>query len=468
MEPSFQRGDLVIAREQAEYVEDEIVVYQHPEIGPVFHRIIDETDGVYSFQGDNNGWVDSYKAGEDEIMGSYAFKFPVLGQTIANLRSPDNLILFSVGASVLIVASVMGDPSPQKNERKKLERAMRGKRSSFSFPLRLQDILIILIGLSALALIFGIIAFQRPSILELPSTSNYEHVGTFEYSATVPSSVYDSTTLEAGEPLFRRISDRFKVNFDYALEADSIEAVNGSYRVVAELSVINGWKRTLVLADEIPFNGERFEFETEVDLNALQSLIDVFTLETGISPSVYLIDIGPDIALQGLYQAEEWSDSFSPRVRFRASELLVELVNEGEDTEFTLQEIQGGNLADTLNEDNTISVFGATVKIQNARLLALGLFILFAGASIYTALRVNWYAKQPEVERIAGLYGRLIVPVSRKTTVADDKIVDVGSMEDLIRLSQQEGRSILMEKKNKYVHYYVHALLVSYHYRIRL
>jgi signal peptidase I len=40
MEPTLRRGDLVIARQSADYQVGDIVTYRHPTVGPVIHRVI--------------------------------------------------------------------------------------------------------------------------------------------------------------------------------------------------------------------------------------------------------------------------------------------------------------------------------------------------------------------------------------------------------------------------------------------
>jgi signal peptidase len=51
MEPTLRRGDLVIARQSANYQVGDIVTYRHPTVGPVIHRVIAVEDGTYTLQG---------------------------------------------------------------------------------------------------------------------------------------------------------------------------------------------------------------------------------------------------------------------------------------------------------------------------------------------------------------------------------------------------------------------------------
>src|SRR3972149_3089791 len=69
MEPALHQGDLVLARRAPSYDVDQIVTYNHPQVGPVIHRIIDRQGTHYTLQGDNNSWIDSYAPTGDEIVG---------------------------------------------------------------------------------------------------------------------------------------------------------------------------------------------------------------------------------------------------------------------------------------------------------------------------------------------------------------------------------------------------------------
>src|SRR5947208_1928990 len=71
MEPGLKNGDLAIVRAADHYTVGEIALYRHPQIGPVIHRIIGRQDDEhFSFQGDNNTWVDSYTPGAADLLGA--------------------------------------------------------------------------------------------------------------------------------------------------------------------------------------------------------------------------------------------------------------------------------------------------------------------------------------------------------------------------------------------------------------
>src|SRR5438094_5602856 len=83
MEPGLKNGDLAIVRAADHYTVGEIALYRHPQIGPVIHRIIGRQDDEhFSFQGDNNTWVDSYTPGAADLLGALWFQLPHAGAAL--------------------------------------------------------------------------------------------------------------------------------------------------------------------------------------------------------------------------------------------------------------------------------------------------------------------------------------------------------------------------------------------------
>ena len=65
MHPEFQFGDLVVVNRYSHYAVGDVVAYEDPYIGPIFHRIIGYSGGCFVLQGNNNHWVDPYNPAPD-------------------------------------------------------------------------------------------------------------------------------------------------------------------------------------------------------------------------------------------------------------------------------------------------------------------------------------------------------------------------------------------------------------------
>ena len=469
MEPGFSRGDLALARAAEHYEVGDIVVYEHPSIGQVFHRIVGFSEGHYKLQGDNNYWVDAYHPTQSEIGGRYLLRIPQLGKALSSLRAPENLAYFSVGASALLLASVVTgrEEKTLRQKQRSRQKETASKVPSMDFAIRLQDIFLFTLLLTLGAMLFGVIAFVQPTVVELPSSSPYEHRGTFSYTAAVPASIYGSESLKSGEPLFRRITNSFELTFDYQLSGKELSELQGLYRIDAIISSNNGWSRVVELQAQQSFSGNKLRVQTEIDIAQLQTYVDIFAEETGIVPNQYDVDIVPSVALSGMHKAEEWSDVFTPLLSFRVSELQVQLLDDGIALEDKLSQSLEGTLFDTVLVDNTLGFFGLNLNIHTARLSAIVLSALFAGLSIALGLRIAYLNRQPEATRIQGLYQRLILPVSGVEADPGKRLVEVLSFEHLLRIAQQEGVSVLLEEGSRNLHFFVQGAAATYHTQVR-
>lgn len=86
MQPTYQPGDLVVAREQTTYSVGEIVVYR-TDHGDVIHRIIGgDGENGYVMQGDNNPRSDQWTPTSDEVLGKAVLHIPNAGNTVMMVR----------------------------------------------------------------------------------------------------------------------------------------------------------------------------------------------------------------------------------------------------------------------------------------------------------------------------------------------------------------------------------------------
>ncbi len=103
MEPHFHLGDLVLVRRASVYQPGEAVLYMHPKIGFVFHRIAGfDKQGRFILRGDNNAWDDPYHPSREEIMGVFVARVPRLGQMLQSIRTPGVIALLVVLSAVFL------------------------------------------------------------------------------------------------------------------------------------------------------------------------------------------------------------------------------------------------------------------------------------------------------------------------------------------------------------------------------
>ncbi|HEX9924078.1 MAG TPA: signal peptidase I, partial [Anaerolineae bacterium] len=206
MEPVFYRGDLVILYSAKDYQIGDIATYRHPEIGPVIHRIIEKEDERFIFQGDNNGWIDSYRPQQEEIIGKLWLHLPTAGKTLETFRAPWVLSLIAALTVLIFIAS------PPSKPRKDSTHQLNQKSAKEQHPMEKQmasktDFLVVLVLLTVAALLLVLYAFNQSTYMTKFEDVKYKHVGTFSYSAAAPPDVYASDTVQVGEPIFRQLID---------------------------------------------------------------------------------------------------------------------------------------------------------------------------------------------------------------------------------------------------------------------
>ena len=87
MEPLYESGDFIVARERSAYDVDDVVVFASPK-GNVVHRIVDgdAADGFVT-QGDNNPVMDPWRTTPDDILGEVVLAVPGMGSWVLAART---------------------------------------------------------------------------------------------------------------------------------------------------------------------------------------------------------------------------------------------------------------------------------------------------------------------------------------------------------------------------------------------
>ena len=105
MEPVYHSGDLVIVHKADSYQTGDVIVYYNQSLERyVIHRIIDQTDGVYTLKGDHNAWIDGEHPSNSSILGKTWLHLPASANS---LKPPPELLAFSSGLGQLIAGILL-------------------------------------------------------------------------------------------------------------------------------------------------------------------------------------------------------------------------------------------------------------------------------------------------------------------------------------------------------------------------
>lgn len=466
MEPGLHKGDLVILRQSDTFEIGDVVTYHNPDVGIVIHRIVDRQGANYIFKGDNNEWVDSYQPTRSDLIGKYWLFVPRLGSVLVQLRAPWAMALFVAAIGLALITPVSATQGRKKGQRRRSAPAQKAKTVTPPQSQSNRDTLLPLIVLALASAFVIFYAYSRPITQLVPTDTFYTQRGSFAYSAAAPPGLYSDDRVQTGDPIFRKVINRLDISFTYRFEAEEPGDLTGRGSMDALLTSNSGWERVLPLQAEIPFQGNGTTLQAELDLDAIQRLIDSIQLQTGVGSSSYELHIRPTIAIDGSLGSNAVTDTFAPVLLFQLDSLQLSLARSGGDAFAQLEPAQEGRVTRQSEAPATVRLLVFTLTIATLRLIGpLGLLLACLGIGLVAW--VQWVQRrQPEVERIRERYGPLLIAVQNSNLGQDVPMVYVKSMDDLAKIAERSGRMIMCEEQSALCSFSVYEESAVYRYEV--
>lgn len=503
MEPDFHLGDMIIVRPSSYYMVGDNVVYQSSDLGRnVFHRIIDTELDHYILKGDNNSWIDTYQPTKEEIIGKLWAHLPRFGKAVQFLRRPIYMALIAGALGGFVVMGMVAKQPKGKNRMKKnslkelLSKA--GKQSFHDWISSLAESKLIktikeklsrknsgrsekltggrpnngasatettlfTLGLLVFgSIVLGIFSFTRPASRIVPDDVLYQHFGFFSYSATAPASVYDSGTIQSGQPIFPKTTCLVDVNFQYTLVGEQTDGLAGSYQMAAILSEPqSGWQRSFSLLPGEPFTGNTFDARANLDLCQVITLVEAMEQETDFHPGAYTLIITPEVTINGSISGREINDTFEPGLAFRYDRTHFYMINANEETD-PLSPTETRLLREEREEPNVLPIFGLEPKVPVLRFVSLLLFGLSVGGLVVFGVQIQNMAHNDRPAFVRIKHEALIVDINSGSIKSSSRIFDVNSIDDLAKLAERHNAMILHEARDQMHSYYVQGDGVIY------
>jgi len=444
MEPSLHYGDLVIGHEEQTYSVGDVVTYRHPTIGPVIHRIVERAGDTYTFKGDNNDWIDSYKPTFAEIIGKSWIHIPGAANIILKLRSSAGVVLLSlaIGFMVLITfsrKSLLGEEQPKKDEQTVTKQSKPLSLSGY-----LEGTLFALFAVLLGAILLGFFAFTNPLTQLVPADIPYDHRGAFSYEGFGSPGVYDDGKIESGDAIFHALTHEFDLAFNYQLSTPETKDITGSYHILLEISEPNGWRRQIELAPETEFKGESFSTKVPINLGHILTLVYRLKIYTDLTRQVFNVDIIPVVKVQGTLGDQVFEDTFAPRLSFLLDDVQLYLggsspLGEGTDP---LKPVQSGFLPRQQQIPATLNTLGLKPTVQTARWIAgvaFGVSLLGIAAILVPFMRASM---QSTSEKIRIQFNEVLLDIHELPTKAASDELEVDRFEDLAKLAEKTGSMI--------------------------
>ena len=472
MEPTIERGDLVVAREADRYEVGDVAAYGSANLGAVvLHRIVGRSGDRFLFKGDANDFVDPERPAEKDLVGKRWAQLPFAGAALQWLREPKNAAVLAAVAALLVLGGGAGMHGRRRRRGRKETGRDAGPRAVRSGALRLWARAVLgLFGAAALAFaLLGLAAFTRPATTIRPAAELYRQSGAFSYAAVAPKSpVYDRSELATGDALFVAVVREVSLAFEYRFESAVAHRVFGTIRLTAELSDGNGWRRTLELAPPAPFTGDRAVVTGRLDLRELERLTERFEEITETARDTYLLTVTPHVELEGTVGERSLHEGFAPSALLMLDPSRFQVAPEG---------MLGGRQNDLTPMRATqgrervrpaaVSLLGRRVSVETARTTAVVGGLAAVVAALAVGLVESRRRGRDEPGLIAARYGELLIPVTAVERTRAESAVTVATMEALARLAERYGRMILHEESSGLHAYAVEDDGVVYRYEAR-
>jgi signal peptidase I len=443
MEPAFHTGDLALVRPADTYSPGQVVAYRSRDLGStVLHRIVERDGNGYVLKGDNNDFLDPEHPTDDDILGALWIRVPVVGSVMSWFRQPANAAMVAGGAVFLAVAFAEG----------RRRRSHRGRHVLSTSAERLSSGASARNGLgvaaiaSAVFLLLAVISFSRPSTTVRTEEVSYRHTGAFSYEAEVAAGpVYPDGVVRTGDPVFLRLVDAIDVTYVYTLESEEAGGVKGRAGLFVEISIPNGWTRSLELQPETAFTGPMFAARGRLDVRALRRLVRSVEGATGVIPDAYTVRLGADVGVEGALSEEPVDTRFNPRVALRLDALQLQVVP-SESGRDPFRSVAKGSVSRGVEIPNKASLLGVGISIAAARLVAMGGTVVSLLLLAFFALGTARGLRGGEASRIHARYGAGLVRVG--TIESAVPVADTNTFEDLLRVADRADRMILYEERN--------------------
>ncbi|HZU79160.1 MAG TPA: signal peptidase I [Acidimicrobiales bacterium] len=492
MLPRFHTGDLAVIAPASEYHVGDVVGYHSPLLHiVVLHRIVGVHDGLFTFKGDNNSFLDPVHLPASAIAGKLWLRVPHAGVLLSWFHTPV--------AIAALAASVVGVGSAEAAARRRRARQRRqsgpstrpardgGRRvpahaalshapvsTGADRPALPPDQLLRLAGAWFAVAVLGLVSFYtwtRPSTRPTTRLVPYGQTVDFSYSASAPAgATYPTGRVTTGTPVFTRLVDQLDVRAAYALSATGHRPSNLSGTMSATASLIGpgGWAATLATTGPVRFTNGKAAVDLPVDLTRIAALESQFATETGNALGTTDVIIATTVRARGRLGGAGLSASFSPQLvmQLSAQELsLISATPVGTPPSYPqLHATSSGSVGTAATAPAKLAIGGHSLPVGVARVLATLLFVVALACAALLHHRSGRRLRLDEPQWIRANYRHELVPVE-STPVDDRRLqVEVDGFEALLRLARRYDSMVLEQSVGTEVHYFVESGSTLYRY----
>jgi len=470
MAPEFKTGDLVGLRKTGPVQVGDIAGYRSGSTGQVVvHRVIAEHDGLLTFKGDNNWWIDTYQPTQQEVVGKLWIHVGGAGGKINSVHPAWVL----GGFSGVMAMTVIGTGKSETNRRR---RAGGGSSSPFAGQ-GMQLLLAALLGVVVISGALAVVAFRADETVAAERVETLRHTGNFVYEGdALPGPVYLDGKLKTGDPIYVDIVPLVTSTFTYHLDAPGAEDVRGTIRLLAVTRDINGWEQSSDLVPSFSFEGPDASVGTTLDLSQFMLLAAVLQDATGSAVRYWTTAVTAEVMISGTLEGQPFQSQFQPFYTLRVTppnEIFVEtsLTRDFESAPPTQRLIAGSafnpqqEISVSVPEQRsaTLGFLIADVRVEKVRFFGAFIALGALSAAIVVAVFMAIALRAPGA-RIQARYGSKLVRVAQMNASPANAIA-LSTMDDLVRIADRYQSVILWTQAEDHDLFTVQDGTATYVYR---
>lgn len=292
---------------------------------------------------------------------------------------------------------------------------------------------------------------------------NYEQQGEFDYEVCLKSdSPFGAITLKPppvplpapptlptpppaktvgpGEVIISKLIDKMDATFDYTFKCDQpISELTEEVGIIATLENPEVWSKTFVLVPPT-MKSESFSISFPLDIDHFTEMLEAIRSETGVPAESYNLSIKADvhtIAQTDFGPIDEvFSQTLSTALGKGTLEWNEELV------ESKPGSITASRMIPNPNKYVGLSVSG--IRILSAIVMGSMVFLFFYFLRLYMKFKPVEVSKiEKEIRLVQKKYAERMAEATSQTPVKDEKIISIGSMEDLIKVADELSKPVI-------------------------
>jgi len=288
--------------------------------------------------------------------------------------------------------------------------------------------------------IYGATTLKPPAPVT-PSTPTFEITLEPAPSPALPS----STTLKPGQVVFSKLVDRMDVTFYYRFKSDrQVNKVTTDVEITAVVEAAELWSKEFPVLYTRNKGGD-FEVSFPLDLVYYLELLETIRAETGASGESNNVIVIANVHTVAETEFGLIDETFSQAMKGTLRGNVLEWDE--------LAKTEPGSIEETRLIPNPNKYLG--LSVAEARVLSTALagifFLCFVG---YLVLYVRFKPAEPlpaekEALRVKKKYRELMAEATGQTPIEGEKIISLGSMEDLITVANELGKPIIHQATGK-------------------